>query len=79
MVEHVATLHTSNTMTLHECCEAMRANLISISEATLAQALVERRLPFGFAVEGKHRAVVIFRHAFYQWLEINIGDEAIFI
>ncbi len=77
MVEHAATLHTSNTMSLHECCEAMRANLISISESTLAQALVEGRLPFGFAVEGKRRTVVIFRYAFYQWLESNIGKKAI--
>lgn len=65
------------TMTVHECCEAMRANLISISEEKLGQALVEGKLPFGFAVDGGRRTVVIFRFAFYEWLDRNLGKEAI--
>ncbi len=77
MTEHVATMHTSSTMSLHECCEAMRANLISISEEKLGQALEEGKLPFGFAVGGQRRTVVIFRHKFYAWLDANIGEEAI--
>ncbi len=64
------------TMSLHDCCEAMRANLISISEDKLAQALVEGKLPFGFALEGKHRTVYIFRFAFYEWLDHNLGERA---
>ena len=66
-----------DTMTLHDCCEAMRANLISISEDKLAQALVEGKLPFGFALEGKQRTVYIFRFAFYEWLDHNLGRQAI--
>lgn len=63
------------TMTLHECCEAMRANLVSISEENLGQALEEGKLPFGFAVRGNQRSVVIFRYAFYAWLDSNLGYE----
>lgn len=66
-----------NTMTLHDCCEAMRANLISISEEKLGQALEEGKLPFGFVVRGKRRKVTIFRNAFYEWLDANIGTEAV--
>lgn len=65
------------TMSLHDCCEALRANLISISEEKLGQALVEGKLPFGFAVDGGRRTVVIFRYAFYAWLDEKIGKEAI--
>ncbi len=77
MTEHAATMHTSSTLTLHECCEAMRANRISISEENLGQALEEGKLPFGFVVRGKQRVVVIFRHAFYAWLDSNLGYETI--
>lgn len=66
-----------NTLSLRDCCETLRANQISISEDKLGQALAEGKLPFGFAVEGKHRTVVIFRHAFYAWLDYNLGKEAI--
>ncbi len=66
-----------NTMTLHECCEAMRANLVSISEEHLGQALEDGKLPFGFVVRGKQRVVIIFRHAFYAWLDSNLGYETI--
>ena len=73
---------TKPTLTLHESAEVMRANLISISEEKLGEALVAGRLPFGFGVPGcderaKHATYVIFRHAFYKWLEENLGHEAI--
>lgn len=66
-------MENKNTMSLHECCEAMRANLISISEDKLGQAMDEGKLPFVFSVKGKCRTVAIFRHAFYEWLDKNLG------
>ncbi len=72
-----ATVHTSSTMNLHECCEALRANLISISESKLGEAIMTGKLPFGFGVPGKKSTYVIFRHAFYAWLDNNLGEEAI--
>ena len=71
------TVQTSSTMTLHECCEALRANVISISELKLGEAIMAGKLPFGFGVPGKKSTYVIFRHAFYAWLDNNLGEEAI--
>ena len=65
------------TMTLHDCCEAMRANLISISEPKLGEAIMAGKLPFGFGIDGTKATYVIFRHAFYDWLDTNLGQPAI--
>lgn len=75
MTEYAATMRTSSTLTLHECCEALRANRVSISEEYLGQALEDGKLPFGFVVRGKQRVVIIFRHAFYAWLKDQLGED----
>lgn len=62
------------TMTLHECCEAMRANQISISENTLAQMIKDGKLPFAVGVEMRQVTVMIFRKAFYEWLGTRVDN-----
>ena len=57
------------TMTLHECAEAFRANQISIGENTLADGIAQGRFPFAVCIEGTRRNFLIFRGAFYRWLE----------
>lgn len=64
-------------MTVHECCEAFRANLIPMSEGTLSQLILENKLPFavGTRAEGSSRAkLLIFRRRFYEWLDAMIPN-----
>lgn len=68
------------TMTIHECCEALRANRVPASERVVGQMIREGRLPFavGTQLEGRGRSVyMIFRFPFYQWLDGNLGHKAI--
>ncbi len=64
------------TMTLHECCEAMRANLISVTEDKIGQGIVDGIFPFAYGIPGQENVYIIFRHKFYLWLEDNLGGEA---
>lgn len=54
------------TMTLHELAEALRANRIRASERKLGQMILEGRFPFAIGTDGVY---IIFRAAFYDWLE----------
>lgn len=64
------------TMTLHECCEAMRANLISVSEEKIGQGIIDGIFPFAYGIPGRENVYIIFRYKFYQWLEENLGGKA---
>ena len=44
------------TMTLHECCELMRANKIKSSEPILGQMIEEGKFPFAVGVRRKEGA-----------------------
>ena len=64
-------------MTVHECCEAFRANCIPMSEGMLSQLILEGKLPFavGTRAEGSSRAkLLIFRRRFYEWLDAMIPN-----
>ncbi|OUP24422.1 hypothetical protein [Gemmiger sp. An194] len=68
------------TMTLHDCCEALRANQIASSEDILGQMILEEKLPFavGTRMDGSSRATfLIFRPAFYRWLDGMLDTDAI--
>lgn len=68
------------TMTLHDCCEALRANQIAFSEEVLGQMILEGKLPFavGTRMDKSSRAkFLIFRSAFYRWLDDMIGESAL--
>lgn len=63
------------TMTLHECCELMRANEIKISEAVLGQMIEEGKFPSAVGVRRREGTYIIFRSAMFRWLEEMIGTE----
>nr|WP_276871608.1 hypothetical protein [Fournierella massiliensis] len=68
------------TMTLHDCCEAFRANQIPISERVLGQMIQEGKMPFaiGTQLDASERSkFLIFRPAFYRWLDGMLDADAI--
>lgn len=68
------------TMTLHDCCEALRANQIAFSEDVLGQMILEEKLPFAVGTrmdESSRAKFLIFRPAFYRWLDSMIDGEAL--
>lgn len=66
-----------NTMTAHECCEALRANNVSVSEEFLLDGLEQGKFPFGVCFRGRQRVPMIFRGKFYEWLADMIKAEPI--
>jgi len=59
------------TMSIHDCCELMRSNLISISESTL-MAMIQAGMFPGWAVpsvDTKTAAPLISRAGFVAWLK----------
>ncbi len=68
------------TMTLHDCCEAFRANQIPISEGILGQMIQEGKMPFAVGTQLEHSGrskYIIFRPAFYRWMDEMMGKEVI--
>lgn len=68
------------TMTLHECCEALRANQVRVSERLFGQMIQEGRLPFAVgtrADDSSRAAFIIFRAGFYSWLDEMLQQPAI--
>lgn len=64
-----------NTLTAHEACEILRANLIPMSEDTLIQLLLESKLPFGCATKKSDKTtVLIFKKPFRLWVNDMIED-----
>lgn len=63
------------TMTLHECCEAFRANLIPMPEDKLADTIEHGGfMDFAMCLKGgAKRSFLIFRKPFYEWLEPKIS------
>ena len=64
------------TMSIIELAERMRANLIPVSEEKLGRMIVEGKLPFAVGLEaqsGGKNSYLIFRHAFYEWLDKMAG------
>lgn len=72
---------TSPTMTLHELCEAFRANLVSTSEETEARYITEGKYPFAEGVRPDkstiHNNLKIWREPFYTWLQQRIATPVI--
>ena len=72
---------TSPTMTLHELCEAFRANLVSTSEETEARYITEGKYPFAEGVRPdkstSHNNLKIWREPFYTWLQQRIATTVI--
>lgn len=59
------------TMSIHDCCELMRANQISVSESTLMSMIQAGQFP-GWAVpsvDTKTSAPLISRAGFVAWLK----------
>ena len=66
------------TTTIHECCEAFRANLISCSERKMGAMIVEGKFPFAVGTEsGKQRTYIISAKGCYEYLDKLLGEEAI--
>lgn len=68
------------TMTLHEACEAMRANDVPASEPNVGQAIIEGRLPVGYGIrkwDSGSNVYTISRHLFYRWLDEFLGYKAV--
>lgn len=60
-----------HTMSIHECCELMRANQIPISESTLMKMIQAGMFP-GWSVpsvDTKTAAPLISRAGFVAWLK----------
>lgn len=59
------------TMSIHDCCELMRSNLISISEPTLMAMIQAGMFPGGAvpSVDTKTAAPLISRAGFVAWLK----------
>ena len=66
-------------MTVHDVCEGLRANGLSLSEASMSRLILEGKVPFGVGtVSEKGRfSGLIFRAAFYDWLDKMLGRKAI--
>lgn len=68
-------------MTLHELAEAMRANGIPATEDRLRDMAIAGKFPFAFAIKGEgnrgRATILIFRHAFYAWLDEMLGCKSI--
>mgnify|MGYP006920102211 CR=1 FL=1 len=59
------------TMSIHDCCELMRANQISVSESTLMAMIQAGQFP-GWSVpsvDTKTSAPLISRAGFVEWLK----------
>lgn len=60
-----------HTMSIHDCCELMRANQISVSESTLMAMIQAGKFP-GWSVpsvDTKTSAPLISRAGFVAWLK----------
>ena len=72
---------TDPKMTLHEMTEALRANGVPATESRLREMAIAGKFPFAFGVRGDGRSgratILIFRHAFYAWLDEMLGCESI--
>ena len=59
-------------MTLHEMCEAFRANLIPISEPNAAEMICQNKFPFAIGCRSAttgERVFLISRAGCYGWIE----------
>ena len=61
----------SPSITIHDCCEIMRANLISISESNLTAMIQAGSFPAWAvpSVSGKQAAPLISRAGFLAWVK----------
>lgn len=68
-------------MTLHEMAEALRANGVPATEDRLRDMAIAGKFPFAFGVRGDgpsgKSTILIFRHAFYAWLDEMLGCESV--
>ena len=64
-------------MTLHEACEALRANGMPCSEPKLRDMAVAGKFPFAYGIGGEKATVLIFRAAFYRWLDDMLGEPSV--
>lgn len=79
-IERLEVMYVSQkpTMTIHECCEAFRANLIRCSERKMGAMIVEGKFPFAVGTEsGKQRTYIISSKGCYEYLDKLLGEEAI--
>lgn len=66
------------TMTLHEMCEALRANVIQCTENIIGEMIVEGKFPFAVGYDGGvKKTCIIFRAGFYKWLDEQMGEKAV--
>jgi len=72
---------TDPRMTLHELAEALRANGVPATEDRLREMALAGKFPFAFGIRGDGRSgratILIFRHAFYVWLDEMLGCESV--
>lgn len=66
------------TMTLHECAEAFRANLIPITESSLSDGIARGDFAWASTLpsNGNRRKLLIWRDDFYAWLSDKIHRPA---
>lgn len=68
-------------MTLHEMTEALRANGVPATESRLREMAIAGKFPFAYGVRGDgprgKATILIFRHAFYVWLDEMLGCESV--
>ena len=66
------------TMSIHEMCEALRANVIQCSESIIGEMIVDGKFPFAVGYDGGYRnTYIIFRSGFYKWLDEQMGCKAV--
>ena len=66
-------------MSVHDVCEALRANGISFGEEAMKNLILEGKVPFavGTKTEKGQTVTLIFRGAFYRWLDDMMGRRAV--
>ena len=66
-------------MTVHDVCEALRANGISFGENAMTRLILDGKMPFavGTTTEKGRAVTLIFRSAFYRWLDSMLGRKAV--
>ncbi len=66
-------------MSVHDVCAALRANGVSFSEDVMKSLILENKMPFavGTKTEKGQTVTLIFRGAFYRWLDDMLGRRAV--
>ena len=72
---------TRPTLTITECCEVLRANVVSVDNKGLAAAIESGRIPWAVAMNAPGAKIQpkIFKHRLDLWLKDMTGQTPVAI